>query len=1521
MATPMWFDYKAYFNNKLASLNGYNDLTLKAAFEGAGYSVDADGLFKHFQDHGNSEGISPVSYFDSGYYFQSKAAQFYGKDISTVTNADVSFIQAAFANAGLSAWDHYFQYGMAEGIDPNSNFDSSAYMDAKLALMQKEDPSYTMDQLVKAFKDADLNPVTHYLLHGKGEGLTVQDAQHGGVSQALTTGVDNLKGTTGTPTVDANGNLTINTNYNDYFTAETGTLQSADTVDGLGGVDTLYARVNTSEAPTVGDAIEPTISNVEYVLFQAQVAAGPGGGVPVAAFIDAGRISLADGQNLTLGSVNSRADLSIEDVSHNSHETTIRFADTDPAVNFDVFFDPQNLTSAAGNTSGTLNLQLMDVKNAQLSNDPLKENPFDKFTFEHDNGTATAGTVTLTFRADDKALYSGADATYATLLTAFQNALADYEAANPTMAGIFSVALGAGFTGTTMVGGTTYTSNVGQNVVITSNNGAINASSPTTGWGVSTGTVPAVGGIVWGADQGATTTCPLIATTVELDNVGRVQWDDASPNCLPDDVIYGSGAGDLEIGSMALRGGVERFDVKVDEGSWLSSLFSTNQTLRMVTVEAKDIDGDGKSGGQLYIGDWAGRGDQLGNGNQATWTDAAKLLAVNAAAGAEAGLNDVAVFDATGYAGDINIAAQITATSFDKYLKSVDGVKYIDQMFAPNAGYEGQFSYLTGNGKDVVNMTVNGAIAADVDFKMTIDTGAGDDLVAFRYANMTANQSLNQKNLENVNIKTGEGNDTVWFYGNVPGGAGSGSVVINTGAGNDVIYANQNDFIGAMVPGTPVAPANYNAVFVFNTNDRSVNINGLAGATLGNDMAIGNNSFAVTAATGTSVWVTVEFKGYTAQVKIADVVTAGTSFSAEQINHAIINAIAGDSNLSNLLVAKDGAGHTLLIESLINGQMTLNDLNISFQTQAANGTFTAGGVTTGAWYNTQFGAQAGVNYTGNNSTDSQVVVDAGAGDDLIVLGPNFLDAARAIALRDVVELNGASGNDTLIGFQSGTDKINVAGLGLNANGVLNNNAANALTQNTAVIAAANAAATTGIFTQTEVNALVANNTLAFAGAAATGATAVVLLQDVNAAGENVYTVVALTKGATTTATVMGSMTLDLVNGVPQALANGDFALNSVLQDAVVGTTFGAAQYHAVPAGTTVDGTILADTFNDLNTADLVNAAGAAINTVNGGLGDDTFNVNRSIAAATALNGDEGNDTFTVTDALEAITANWTFNGGAGTDALSINASADKGVAVSVSGIENIAVTHGATKAQAVAVTVTGATDGLTITGTDATADTLTINAAAADVTINGVDMANLNAFTYTASKALTIKSFDDNGASATYTFAAATGEVYFNGAASTGVLTLTGSAQDDTFIGGAGADVFTGGVGNDTLTGGAGADTFNLTNVAAGGIDTITDYAKGVDKVNVGGATAYAGGLKDLLTVDSSSFATLETFLTSLTAAQATADSVCLVKYDGDVYALLNGTTAGYNAAEDAVVKLSGVTTAADVTVTDFTHA
>lgn len=72
-------------------------------------------------------------------------------------------------------------------------------------------------------------------------------------------------------------------------------------------------------------------------------------------------------------------------------------------------------------------------------------------------------------------------------------------------------------------------------------------------------------------------------------------------------------------------------------------------------------------------------------------------------------------------------------------------------------------------------------------------------------------------------------------------------------------------------------------------------------------------------------------------------------------------------------------------------------------------------------------------------------------------------------------------------------------------------------------------------------------------------------------------------------------------------------------------------------------------------------------------------------------------------------------------------------------------------------------------------------------------------------------------------------------------IVLIGSDADDTLNGGTGNDSLAGGAGNDTLTGGAGSDWFNfgpLGNTISNtgfycGVDTITDFVSGVDKITV----------------------------------------------------------------------------------------
>ena len=65
-------------------------------------------------------------------------------------------------------------------------------------------------------------------------------------------------------------------------------------------------------------------------------------------------------------------------------------------------------------------------------------------------------------------------------------------------------------------------------------------------------------------------------------------------------------------------------------------------------------------------------------------------------------------------------------------------------------------------------------------------------------------------------------------------------------------------------------------------------------------------------------------------------------------------------------------------------------------------------------------------------------------------------------------------------------------------------------------------------------------------------------------------------------------------------------------------------------------------------------------------------------------------------------------------------------------------------------------------------------------------------------------------------------------------VSLVGTSKSDNLAGGSGNDTLNGGLGNDTLTGGAGADTFLFsTKLGPTNVDTITDFASGVDKIQL----------------------------------------------------------------------------------------
>ncbi|MFM6025822.1 MAG: M10 family metallopeptidase C-terminal domain-containing protein [Dolichospermum sp.] len=156
--------------------------------------------------------------------------------------------------------------------------------------------------------------------------------------------------------------------------------------------------------------------------------------------------------------------------------------------------------------------------------------------------------------------------------------------------------------------------------------------------------------------------------------------------------------------------------------------------------------------------------------------------------------------------------------------------------------------------------------------------------------------------------------------------------------------------------------------------------------------------------------------------------------------------------------------------------------------------------------------------------------------------------------------------------------------------------------------------------------------------------------------------------------------------------------------------------------------------------------------------------------------------------------------------------------------------------------------------------------------------------------------------------------------------TLTGGADSDTLTGGAGNDSLTGGAGSDNLTGGAGNDIFRytvLTDSNAGTLtgadltfDTITDFTKGQDKIDVAGL-----GFTSVFNAQAAVNGTGETQLNSIVLnAVSTAINATELGYfvlGGNTYILSDVTNNNTATGDDLLIKLSGFS--AGLAITDFT--
>lgn len=448
----------------------------------------------------------------------------------------------------------------------------------------------------------------------------------------------------------------------------------------------------------------------------------------------------------------------------------------------------------------------------------------------------------------------------------------------------------------------------------------------------------------------------LIATNLDLDNVG-----------------YGSQGGSINLaGESRSDKGVEQFNVEAKNGVWLTRLESETVT---GTHALKEVNVDGT--GYFRVGIQA---DQNVIGLQEL------MNSVNLRA--DAGLVDVQNFNGQNLEnGDVRLNAFISEEVITRDLQAADT--------QDDPSFENQtYTYQTAGGDDQISLVVSEELLSRADAQVFINAGNGNNIVETAFVTSAAaltNQQLNG----NINIVTGSGNDVVRTWG-------AGDVVISTGAGDDVIYADNSGLMVADATAWQFNSANTGNVFTTVSNSDA-------------PLSAGGNGVAQTFSAN-YLSATVSFLGFESTVNVP--FTEGQT-TALQINQALKNAINNDPVLQHLLLAEDGNGNILNVESLVDGAYA-SQLNVSFATRTdlPNGSDPA--VTTdvtaietiygfdGATGSAEVPTLDGV----ASNMESDNVINAGNGFDVVVLGTGQFS-------NDTVVFEGTFGTNNIVNFTDG----------------------------------------------------------------------------------------------------------------------------------------------------------------------------------------------------------------------------------------------------------------------------------------------------------------------------------------------------------------------------------------------------------------------------------------------------------------------------------------------------------------------
>ncbi|MDD2390752.1 MAG: hypothetical protein PHP23_13590, partial [Desulfobacterales bacterium] len=179
----------------------------------------------------------------------------------------VEAAQAAFEAAWTGdAYQHYLQYGSAEGVNPSNAFDESSYLASKLAALQADTATATewaaktAADVQAAFAAAGLTALGHYIAYGEDEAIAVTavPASEQVASSDTTTAVE---GETFTLTADLDtAPAFTGTSGNDTYVATDTTFTTGDNLNGGAGTDTLNAIFGNDGVTPVVDLTD--IENV-----------------------------------------------------------------------------------------------------------------------------------------------------------------------------------------------------------------------------------------------------------------------------------------------------------------------------------------------------------------------------------------------------------------------------------------------------------------------------------------------------------------------------------------------------------------------------------------------------------------------------------------------------------------------------------------------------------------------------------------------------------------------------------------------------------------------------------------------------------------------------------------------------------------------------------------------------------------------------------------------------------------------------------------------------------------------------------------------------------------------------------------------------------------------------------------------------------------------------------------------------------------------------------------------------------